>query len=264
MVNVFRREPHTQHNSMGSTVYMQTPGKYNEKAVVNDISDVKVADVSSYQGATWVYLNDFDHGERIALYGQFDINDDNTINWKNSGISEYRRRDGVTRDDLLSASQVNIRGKKLKKLASGNGKILTKKQSVSVYGTQLDDEIIGQGRLSGNGGNDYIKAKKRSSIYSGSGDDTIIGSKDADRIFLEGGNNSVKGGGGADIYTASKYREGYSVIKDFDPAEGDRFQTGSTYTKQVQTDRGVLLTVGSQDMLLEGMTMDQTTNILIY
>lgn len=100
-----------------------------------------------------------------------------------------------------------------------------------IYGRNVDENInalTGYDTVFGNGGNDNIQgAQSDDLLYGGKGDDILLGSYEND--YLSGGDgndqlfggdhdDTLRGGKGADLFNCGN---GYDVVVDFDPEEGD-------------------------------------------
>jgi len=95
-----------------------------------------------------------------------------------------------------------------------------------ITGTDGNDFLVSPGGLAalyGGGGDDVLfGAGGPDLLYGGSGNDRLEGGAGADVLIGGPGIDSLNGGPGADLFVFTGLGGGTDVIRDFNPAEGDR------------------------------------------
>ena len=98
-------------------------------------------------------------------------------------------------------------------------------------GADLLMGVDGKDTLEGNAGNDILRGGTGRDILRGGhhndilqgeeGDDILRGDRGSDTLAGDGGRNTLTGGAGADLFVLSDEKN-HTVIRDFNPREGDR------------------------------------------
>jgi len=113
----------------------------------------------------------------------------------------------------------------------GNDSLQGNDGNDSIRGGDGDDYLFGDSGddiLYGDLGNDSLEGLSgNDSLKGGEGDDTLIGYSGNDTLIGGLGSDELFGGGGADSFVISN-EPGIDIVQDFDIAEGDFFEFGSS------------------------------------
>src|SRR6266404_1806351 len=109
----------------------------------------------------------------------------------------------------------------------------------TLNGTEGNDTLIGTAdadTINGLGGNDFLAGD--------SGDDSIVGGSGNDTIYGDGGNDWLEGGSGNDLLSGGGGQDSYA-FRELGPANADSVANFATGWDNIQLDAGAFANIGA-------------------
>lgn len=185
---------------------------------------------------------------------------------------------GANIENILAGSgNDTVRGNDLGNYIAGNS---GNDEIFGFAGVDIINGNAGSDVVNGNAGNDYIRGGRGDDIMrGGQGDDIIFGDLGNDVIFGDLGNDTIYsgsgsdlifGGGGADLFTLYAGDE-FSLVFDFNSAEGDRLGVSSVLASSsavvlasaISVGSDTQITIGGDSILLQGASILTDADIII-